>query len=163
MTSELKEEDLAGVLDRLRALEDERAIQRTLFRYGYSYDAEDHERWVECFTDDAEYDVITGDGVTIISCRGREDLEAQSRGHKHALGQWTQHLLMEPMIDIEGDRATSVAYFVRTDDRGGIPYISACGRYHDELRRCDDGQWRFSRRVARMEAQDTRDFPSDRQ
>lgn len=153
--SEQAEEGLARALERLQALEDERSVIRRLYAYGHCYDDEDHAGWVDCFTEDAEYDVITGDGVTIISCRGRKELEGQSRGHKHALGRWTQHLLVEPMIDVDGDRATSVAYFVRVDDRGAVPYVSATGRYHDELRRCEDGQWRFSRRVARMESQDT--------
>lgn len=146
---------LEAVLARLRALEDERDVLRTIYQYGHSYDREDHDGWVDCFTNDAEYDVFLGDGTLAISCQGREELFAQSRGHRHALGRWTQHLLIEPVVELDGDLATSVAYFVRTDDRAAVPYISATGRYHDDLQRCADGKWRFTHRVARMEAQDT--------
>jgi hypothetical protein len=144
---------LEWALGRLQVLEDERGILQTLYGYGHCYDYNDHEGWVDCFIDDASYDVITGDGRTIIACRGRRELDEHIRGHNHAIGRWTQHLLVEPIIHINGDDASSVAYFVRVDDRGATPYISTTGRYHDELRRCEDGTWRFVSRTANMEAQ----------
>jgi hypothetical protein len=154
--------DLERALARLQVLEDERAISWTLYRYGHCYDYNEYENWVDCFTEDASYDVIDARGETIISCRGRAALYEQTKGHKHALSRWTQHLLMEPIITIDGDRAESVAYFVRTDDVEGRPYISTTGRYHDELQRCDDGKWRFASRRANMEAQYYPDLsPSD--
>jgi hypothetical protein len=147
------ENDLERALARLEVLEAESAILRTLYQYGHCYDYNEYENWVDCFTDDASYDVIDARGDTIISCRGRASLYEQTKGHKHALSRWTQHLLMEPMITIDGDRAQSVAYFVRTDDVEGRPYISTTGRYHDGLRRGDDGKWRIASRRANMEAQ----------
>jgi hypothetical protein len=147
-------------LARLQLLEDERAILATLYRYGHCYDYNDYEGWVDCFTEDAVYDVVDAGGETIIACRGRSELTEQTKGHKHALARWTQHLLIEPLITIAGDRAESVAYFVRTDDRGGRPYISTTGRYHDELQRCADGKWRFAVRRALMEAQDHPESPA---
>jgi hypothetical protein len=147
--------ELELALGRLQAVEDQFAISRTLYKYGHTYDYDDYDGWLDCFTDDAVYDVVKADGEVIIACVGRAELDVQIRGHKHALNRFTQHLLIEPLIEVDGDRATSVAYFVRTDDRESKPYISASGRYHDELRRCDDGQWRFSSRRAQMEAQDT--------
>ena len=151
------ETDLERALVRLQALEDQRAILRTLYQYGHCYDYNDYEGFVDCFTEDALYDVMDASGQTIIACRGSAELNDQTRGHSHALSRWTQHLLMEPMVTIDGDTAQSVAYFVRTDDVDGRPYISTTGRYHDELRRCTDGKWRFATRRAYMEAQEYRE------
>src|SRR5262249_35391909 len=45
------------VEDRLDALEAERAILDTLYRYGHTIDYGDEAGWVDCFTTDAVYDV----------------------------------------------------------------------------------------------------------
>ena len=49
MTADL---DLAT---RLKLLEDERAILRTLYRYGHGVDAGEEEAWVDCFTEDGRF------------------------------------------------------------------------------------------------------------
>jgi hypothetical protein len=143
--------DLTAILRRLQTLEDERSILRTLYSYGHCYDYNDHAGWLDCFTDDAKYQVMISGGKIMIACEGRRQLEDWIRNHPHPAERWTQHLLMEPMIAISGDQAKSVAYFVRTDDHAEVPYISATGRYFDELARCRDGGWRFTSRRAELE------------
>lgn len=147
------EPDLFALQKRLQDLEDERDIVRTLYTYGQAYDYSEHERWVDCFTDDASYLVLGPDGSEYVRCQGREELRVWITTVQHAFSRWTQHLLLDPLVEVDGDSATSVAYFVRTDDHPetAMAYVSATGRYRDVLTRGADGRWRFRSRLAEME------------
>ena len=49
--------DVEELVRRLAALEAERAILRTLYRYGHSIDYGLEQEWVDCFTEDGVFDV----------------------------------------------------------------------------------------------------------
>ena len=49
--------DVQESVRRLAALEAERAILRTLYRYGHSIDYGLEQEWVDCFTEDGVFDV----------------------------------------------------------------------------------------------------------
>ena len=60
----------------------------------------------------------------------------------------TYHLVMNPVIDVDGDTATAKsnwAFVTRSET--DAPVFAMLGTYYDELRRTADG-WKFSRRVA---------------
>jgi len=61
-----------------------------------------------------------------------------------------QHALFNPIVSIDGDRATSVSGWAMLDrgGEGGRVRIAMTGRYHDALQRCSDGKWRFTSRRA---------------
>jgi hypothetical protein len=52
--------DVQELVKRLAALEEERAILRTLYRYGHSIDYGLELEWVDCFTEDGVFDVRRG-------------------------------------------------------------------------------------------------------
>ena len=138
----------------LALLVEERAVLRTLYSYGHSIDYGLEEEWLDCFTADAVFDVRhrVGDRPSRRH-EGREALARFVAQHTRAPDRWHKHLLIEPVVTIDGDRATVRSYFTRLDATAdGAPVVHAFGRYFDELIKEPDGKWRFTERVAEIEA-----------
>jgi 3-phenylpropionate/cinnamic acid dioxygenase small subunit len=157
---------------RLQALEDERDVRATLYRYGHALDYGAEDDWVDCFAVQAHYEVrqrpgetVTGigpggAGAAMLRCYdGRDELATFAARHTRAPERFHKHLLVDPVIAVDGDHATAVSYFVRLDDVDGEPVVYAFGRYRDELVRCGDGQWRFAVRIAEIESRHLRWAP----
>jgi ketosteroid isomerase-like protein len=144
---------------RLRALEDERAILRTLYAYGQAIDYGREAEFLDCWTEDARLtysfqiaNSLGADGREDMSFTGREEIAGFFRRHTHAPERYHKHLLSAPQIVIDGDRATAECYSVRLDAQPGGPLASSFGRYRDELVRCPDGRWRFAVRQSETES-----------
>jgi ketosteroid isomerase-like protein len=138
---------------RLARLEDERAIVRTLHAYGQSIDYGDEETWVDCFTEDGVFDVRgrqPHQPTRLIS--GREELRRFIAGHTRAPELWHKHLLVEPLISLDGDTATCVSYLVVLMQHENLPVVRVFGRYRDRLVKEADGRWRFRERIAEIES-----------
>lgn len=144
----------------VRALEDERGILKTLYQYGHAIDYGDHEEWVDCFTEDAVYNVCRGEQTGRASdsfcCEGRAELAAFVSRRSRPPKAWYKHLLFEPLITIEGRCATAVSYFAIFDHASSGPYLRGFGRYRDRLVYCSDGEWRFKERTAEFESSRSR-------
>ncbi|MGX7681814.1 nuclear transport factor 2 family protein [Jatrophihabitans sp. DSM 45814] len=146
---------MSDIESRLARLEDEKAILNRLYAYGHSIDYGHEEVWVDCFTQDGVWDARRRSGSEHNTvCRGRAELAAFIRTHTRAPMVYHKHMLSEPMITVEGDHATCDSYFIRLDvvDDSPTPRVSGMGRYRDKLRRCEDGVWRFSERIAEIES-----------
>ena len=140
---------------RLRALEDEREILRTLYRYGHSLDYGAEAEWVDCFTQNGVYELRYRDADTggrPTRYEGHAELEKFARGHSRAPDRYHKHLVVEPVIEVVGDEAAVTSYFLRVDAEGGERRIYAFGRYIDHLVREADGCWRFTCRLAEIES-----------
>jgi hypothetical protein len=83
---------------------------------------------------------------------GRSAIAEAFRGHTHAPELFHKHLLFQPRIAIDGDRASVASGFARLDETDGGPILRSFGRYADELVRCPDGRWRFTQRLASIES-----------
>ena len=138
---------IASIESRLQLLEDEREIQRTLHMYGHALDYGYEAQFVDCWTEDAEL-FWPASGII----RGRVAIQAAFRQHSHAPAVVHKHLVIDPLITIQGDRASVDSMFARLDPYDGVPKIRAFGRYRDILVRCADGRWRFVERRAELEA-----------
>jgi ketosteroid isomerase-like protein len=90
---------------------------------------------------------------------GRQAIREAFRRHTHAPLEWHKHLLFEPLVDIDGDRARVTSYYMRMDRYDDGPHARSFGRYLDELVRCSDGRWRFAHRVTENEARTARMDP----
>lgn len=155
---------MEDVLARLAALEAERAVLANLSRYGHSIDYGLRDQWLDCFTEDAVYDLRYRPGLpprkfrggtlteTGVVYRGQAELAVFIAGHTHAPDRWHKHMLMEPVVMLGHGRATCQSYFARLDERPGEPRITSFGRYLDRLLACPDGRWRFEERIAEIEA-----------
>ena len=145
---------LETLLARLEHLETERAIVDTLFAYGSSLDYGDRDRFLECFTPDAEYVVdMRSDADAGFTFRGHDELGGYFAGHSHAPDAWHKHVTTNPSVTIDGDRASVVSYFLRVDAGAepGPAFVLASGRYLDDFVRGDDGVWRIRARRCEVE------------
>ena len=153
-----------GIITRLQALEAERGVRATLYRYGHALDYGAEDDWVDCFAAQAHYEVRERGGAgtaTVRSYDGLDQLAAFAARHTRAPERFHKHLVADPVIAVNGDRATAVSYFV-LDDVDGEPSVYAFGRYRDELVHCTDGRWRFAVRIAEVESRGARRAPRRR-
>ena len=132
-----------GVSERLQALEDERAILRTLYQYGHAMDYGPDVDFVDCFTPDGVWDVrMRSSAAASFQCRGRGEIEASLAGQTamRAPALYAKHFVMDPLFVVNGDEASVQSYFLRVEPRDtGPTQIVASGRYLDHLVRCEDG------------------------
>lgn len=138
---------------RLALLEAERAVVRNLHRYAHAIDYGDEDAWVDCFTEDGVFDIrarLSHQPNRVI--RGREELKAFIARHTRAPELWHKHLLVEPLVEVDGDTATCVSYLAVLMEHENQPLLRVFGRYRDRLVRCPDGRWRFAERVADVES-----------
>ncbi|MFC1944588.1 nuclear transport factor 2 family protein [Chloroflexota bacterium] len=147
-----KNPGIDGLLQRLEALEDERAIMNTMYRYGHCIDYGLEQEWVELFAEDGIYEVRVRTTNDVLRKEGSQALSRFIAKHTRAPSKYHKHLLMEPLIAIkDGNTATAESFFVRVDDYDGKPYILAFGRYRDRFVR-DNNRWLFKERVCEVEA-----------
>jgi ketosteroid isomerase-like protein len=133
---------------RLRALEDEREILRTLQVYGAAIDAGDEDGYRELWADDAVLDWPNwGEPM-----RGRGAIMDAFARHTHAPETHHRHVVFGTLIALEGETARVESQFLRIDDGANGPHVRSFGTYHDELVRSADGRWRFRRRQAEIAA-----------
>jgi hypothetical protein len=149
---------------RLKALEDERSILDTLHRYGHALDYGLEAEFVDCFTEDALWDVrptrdsvraeLERNGRLPAHHQGRAALRQFAEAHTRPPERWHKHFVMDARIKVQGDEATAISYFMRVDgDRvGSGAYIRTFGRYRDQLVRGSDDRWRFRERIAETDA-----------
>ncbi len=147
--------------ERLKVLEAERGILLTLYRYAHTIDYGLKKDWVDCFTDDALYQVqLFGETLSNImvpqppeGIKGKEILSQYIHNHTNAPDLWHKHWLVEPIIKLEGDdKATVDSYFARIDEDEKGAYIMSVGRYSDKMVKCPDNKWRFKERHCNIES-----------
>jgi uncharacterized protein (TIGR02246 family) len=134
------------VEDRLRRLEDLIEIQQLFVNYGHCLDRGDFAAYAQLFAEDGEF--LMGP----VGCaHGREEIEAvMARTFGSGVGSLV-HLITNPVIDLEGDRATSdVMWTVVSRGTDGQPVLSMVGRHKDDLVR-EGGRWLFHRRRGLIE------------
>ena len=143
--------DFSQLEARLKRLEEERAILSTMYRYGHSIDYGLEQDWVDCFTEDGAFDIRRRDPGGKRH-EGRAALQRYIAQHTRAPAKYHKHVLIEPVITIDGTQAKAVSYFARLDEApSGEPFVLAFGRYHDTMVKCPDGRWRFKERIADIE------------
>jgi 3-phenylpropionate/cinnamic acid dioxygenase small subunit len=104
------------------------AIRHTLAAYCQLLDDGHFDDWVEVFTDDVTFAVM---GQVV---RGRDAVRSLIEPNQQADARG-RHLLSEPLITVDGDRATATTdyCFVSRALR-----VTSAGRYHDVLVRTGD-------------------------
>lgn len=135
------------VEDRLKSLEDERDILKTLYTYGHALDYGLEAEFLDCFAHDADLYWATPEPI-----HGRAALANAFRSHTHAPATYHKHLLIEPRIKVQGDGAVVESMFARLDRYADGPRIRSFGRYLDIMERGLDNRWRFKERRAEREA-----------
>jgi hypothetical protein len=148
--------DVATLAARLDTLEQERGVLQLLHTYGQTIDYGEEERWVDCFTEDGIFDIQSSLGhMPSRFVEGREALRTFISRHTRAPELWHKHMMVEPLISVDGDRGTCSCYFLvlmADPGDGDTPVVRVFGRYVDDLERGSDGKWRFKHRKAEVEA-----------
>lgn len=136
---------------RLGELEDRLAITDVLYQYATAIDTRDWDLLRICFTSDGVADFLEFGGVN----EGRDAIVALCGGVLSGLDS-SQHLIGNPRISLDGDRATSTCYFQAqhflTSPAGGNTYLVG-GRYADRHRRTEEG-WQIEHRTLHGDWQD---------
>lgn len=147
--------NVEALAERVRRLEDEREILRSLFQYGHALDSGDESQFLDCFTPTGAWIIPTAHR----QFRGTNGLRQFFANHTHAPDYQHKHLILTPLVAINGDAATVRSVWVRLDEHPDGPYVRSFGRYTDRLMRCSDGRWRIEERVVEGDASSKRDFP----
>jgi uncharacterized protein (TIGR02246 family) len=139
-------DDITMVTARLRRLEDLEEIRRLFVDYGRHLDAGDVDAYAALFADDGE--VLLG---PIGRAKGRPAIAELMRKVKSRAKGPSFHLVTNPVIELDGDRATSeVLWTVIRPGGDGRLEVTMFGRHQDELVR-ERGWWRFLRRRGRID------------
>jgi hypothetical protein len=141
------------------AIADERAILRVLYSYCHAIDYGEEAGWLALFTSDGNFHVDMPRGLPPIHCAGQKELAVFISAHPRAPAALHKHLLLNPLIDLQGDEARVASYFQMLLEIDGTPETYCFGRYLDRLVRSDSGLWRFKERVAQVQSMRTDGFP----
>jgi hypothetical protein len=134
-------EELAALRRRVEALEDEKAVQALLTRYGLAADAKRPDRLAALYSEDCFVDI---DQKIVMNGRAEVRALSGSSGYDDICA----HLMGPFEITLNGDRATATGYatFYMTVGEDVRIWRQSCSQW--ELAK-EDGAWRILRRVSR--------------
>jgi len=130
---------------RLRRLEDAEEIRRLIQDYRRHLDTHDLVAYGHLFAAEGEWIGGTGYGKSPagITAMLTERLPAPSPGPQSSV-----HLLTDPVIMVDGDRATGLLTWAWVGKgEGNVPVMRLLGTYEDTYVR-EQGRWRFRTRIA---------------
>lgn len=128
--------------DELRSAED---IRNLLVRYGLCLDQKNFDGYVSLFTEDGVLDAPLGSATGPADIR---DMLGNVLGPINA----GFHIYANPLIEVDGDNATSMSRFSYVQAiEGQLPELRMIGHYDDTLRR-ENAQWKFARRKITIDA-----------
>jgi uncharacterized protein (TIGR02246 family) len=124
------------------SVQDELGIRRTLAAYCQLVDDGDFAAVAQQFAPDGSF----ASGGTAATGR---DAIVDWLDANHPPSQRGKHVCVNPIVDIDGDRAAVVSDFLFLNWKGGALTTAAAGRYRDVFVRID-GHWRIERRDVDM-------------
>ena len=136
----------AGLEARLQRLEDIQEITSLFMSYRRTLDEREFATYAELFAPDGEW---TGNLGSYTGPAAIKQMLEDSVGTAFAVESGNDfHLVANPDITVDGDRATASSTWVFvTRDGSDRPQVSLLGHYTDVLARTPEG-WRFLRREA---------------
>lgn len=134
-------ETLTDLNKRLARLEDLEAIRQLFIDYGHHLDHCDFDSYGRLFAADGE--LLLG---PMGRARGPAAITELMRARLGGSQGNSYHLIANPIIDLQGDRATSVVTWAAiTRGPKGEPALTLYGYHKDQLIR-EGGGWKFLRR-----------------
>ena len=140
--------------------QDRAEIEDLQGRYLFALDWQDPQLYASTFTEDGVLiwagGTVTGRPAIIKEMQQAREADKRAIAGTAPLRPFRRrHFISNLVLRIEGDRATSRAYWFEFNDdmRDRRPYLGAYGHYEDQLRRVD-GHWLFTRRQIFNEQRD---------
>lgn len=126
--------------------EEKEEIRDLVTRYCLYIDSGRCEEWVNCFTDDGVFDS---------PILGRWQGKPALRQFTEKYRAWTgaaqpRHCVMNVLIEVNGEQATSECYLLMTHAAGGKTELVISGRYEDQIEKVN-GKWLFKERKVRLD------------
>lgn len=130
-------------------LEDKDAIRDLLYTYCFKMDSGAFDEWAELFAEDGVFVPLPDQEVA-----GRAAIRAfiGTVLSETGDGPTRKHLTINPVISIDGDKATALSNVLVALESGDGIAIALAGRYEDALVR-EQGTWRFQRRAVHFDIQ----------
>jgi uncharacterized protein (TIGR02246 family) len=130
--------NLEALTQRITRLEDIEAIKQLKARYCTICDADhDPDRITTVFTEDGVWE-----GRGIGHAEGHAAIRELFRGFQRLIS-YSQHMVMNPLIEVNGERATGVWYFFGTFTmRDGNQAKWQAARYHEDYAKVN-GEWKI--------------------
>lgn len=124
---------------RMKVLEDIEAIRKLRAHYCYNVDAERLEELLSLFTEDARLDFgLLG------THEGKEAVSKFFRDIVAGILSYSRHMVHNPIIEVDGDKATGRWYFeVPCTLRGTDMAVWLAGTYEEKYVK-ERGEWKFS-------------------
>ena len=149
--------DLENLRSRLQALEDERAIHDVISRYAHYADLGYEQAWVEQFTEDGAYDLITvvrkGAGYAgHMRFTGHAELYEHIRdptSHKQLEGRSLHIQDMNLSVTVTGDTARAESYSMTLLREDNETVLRSAGMIRWTLRRVEN-RWLIVEKRRRM-------------
>lgn len=125
--------------ERITRLEDIEAIKQLKARYcEICDDNHDPERILTVFSADAVWE-----GRGIGKAEGHAEIRKLFEGFQQAIS-YSQHMVLNPIIEVDGERATGVWYFFGPFTmREGNRALWQAARYHEVYQKQADGCWKI--------------------
>ena len=131
---------------------DDMAVMKLIARIAHLADTGDLAAYAECFTDDASWHLPADSGVGLPPQTrvGVADI-VQGAQERRAVGMQgpgssTRHVVSTIDVDVDGDSATSRAYWRYYGQTNATPQLLTMGQYDDVFRRTNAG-WRLQQRT----------------
>jgi 3-phenylpropionate/cinnamic acid dioxygenase small subunit len=132
------------MIDSLRRAADNLEIRNLLNRLAHLADTGDLEEYVNCWTEDASWEIPEGVQRGHDAIRARE-LEPRQAG-RIGPGSNKRHVLMNQIVRVPGgDIATSEEYMILMAQTATTPSIVAIHHHRDTFKRTLNG-WKLARR-----------------
>ncbi|MFC1980968.1 nuclear transport factor 2 family protein [Chloroflexota bacterium] len=133
-------QELKGLKQKLQILEDKEAIRDHLARYSFNADLNRTDAYLDLWTEDGSFEVGGEVGLGRI-WKGRDEIKQLLNGPVHqSFTTRSQHLLVDYIINVDGDTATAAGYGVVTVHWPGGFGIRRCSLRTFHFRRCE-GRW----------------------
>jgi 3-phenylpropionate/cinnamic acid dioxygenase small subunit len=131
---------------------DDVAVMKLIARIAHLADTGDLADYAECFTDDATWTLPSDSGVGLPpqTRSGVADI-VQGAQERRTLGiqgpgTSTRHVVSTIDVQVDGDTATSRAYWRYYGQTNARPLLMTMGQYDDTIRRTSTG-WRLQHRI----------------
>ena len=123
---------------KIKLLQDIEEIKKLKARYGYCVDSQDYDGVMDCFAKECKADYgMFG------KCNSRNEIENWFRTIVPKAMPFCLHFMENPLIEVDGDRATGIWYFnvpVTNGEKNEASWMT--GKYEDVYIR-EDGKWKY--------------------